>query len=150
DLVIAAPDTGSAHRARVFAKFFNAEIVICDKQRKRANEIESMTVIGDVEGKNVVIVDDIVDTAGTMTKAAAMLKENGAISVRAVCTHPVLSGNAYERIENSELEEVVVCDTIPIKKKTKKIKVLATAPFFARVIQNVYTYESISPLFAKD
>ena len=150
ELVIAAPDTGSAHRARTFAKFFNAEIVICDKHRKRANEVESMTVIGDVEGKNVLIVDDIVDTAGTMTKAAAMLKEKGAISVRAVCTHPVLSGSAYERIENSELEEVVVCDTLPLKKKTKKIKVLPTAPFFARVIQNVYTYEPISPLFVKD
>jgi len=150
ELTIAAPDTGSAHRARTFAKFFNAEIVVCDKHRKRANEIESMTVIGDVEGKNVVIVDDIVDTAGTMTKAAAMLKDKGAISVRAICTHPVLSGSAYERIENSVLEEVVVCDTIPLKKKTKKIKVLPTAPFFARVIHNVYTYESISPLFVKD
>jgi ribose-phosphate pyrophosphokinase len=150
NLVIAAPDTGSAHRARTFAKFFNAEIVICDKQRKRANEIESMTVIGDVDGKNVVIADDIVDTAGTLTKAAGMLREHGARSVRAVCTHPVLSGNAIEKIEMSELEEVVVCDTLPIKTKTKKIKVMSTAPFFARVIQNVYTYEPISPLFVKD
>ena len=150
NLVIAAPDTGSAHRARTFAKFFNAEIVICDKQRKRANEIESMTVIGDVEGKNVVIVDDIVDTAGTLTKAAGMLREHGARSVRAVCTHPVLSVNAYERIEKSELEEVVVCDTIPINTITQKIKVISTAPFFARVIRNVYTYEPISPLFVKD
>jgi ribose-phosphate pyrophosphokinase len=150
DLVIAAPDTGSAHRARVFAKFFNAEIVICDKHRKRANEIESMTVIGDVEGKNVIITDDIVDTAGTMTKAASLLREKGALSVRAVCSHPILSGSAYERIEKSVLEEVVVCDTIPIKKKSNKIKVLSTAEFFAGVIRNVYTYESISPLFAKE
>src|SRR5438552_8414624 len=101
-------------------------MVICYKKRKRAYEIAAMTVIGDVSGRNVVLIDDICDTAGTLSKSAALLKERGALSVRAFCTHPVLSGNAYTNIENSELEELVVCDTIPLKKECSKIKVLST------------------------
>ncbi len=149
NLIIAAPDMGGVHRAREYAKYFNAEMAICDKHRKRANEIESMQVIGDVEGKDVVLVDDIIDTAGTMTKAAQLLKEKGAASVRAYCTHPVLSGKAYERIENSPLEELVVCDTIPLRKESDKITVIPSGELFAKAIRNVYTYESISQLFIK-
>lgn len=149
NILIAAPDMGGVHRAREYAKFFNAEMAICDKHRKRANEIESMTIIGDVEGKDVILVDDIVDTAGTITKAANLLLEKGASSVRAFCTHPVLSGKAYERIENSGLTELVVCDTIPLKKESDKITPLSTAELFAKAIRRVYTYESISGLFIK-
>jgi ribose-phosphate pyrophosphokinase len=149
NILIAAPDMGGVHRAREYAKFFNAEMAICDKHRKRANEIESMTVIGDVEGKDVILVDDIVDTAGTITKAANLLLEKGASSVRAFCTHPVLSGKAYERIENSGLAELVVCDTMPLKKESDKITALSTAELFAKAIRRVYTYESISGLFIK-
>ncbi len=115
NLLIAAPDMGGVHRARMYAKIFKVDMAICDKQRKRANEIDSMQVIGNVKGKDVVLVDDIVDTAGTMTKSAEMLMEQGANSVRAFCTHPVLSGPAYERIEASPLTEIIVCDTIPLK-----------------------------------
>lgn len=146
-IVIAAPDMGGVHRARTYAKFFNAEMAICDKHRKRANEIESMQVIGEVEGKNVVLVDDIIDTAGTMTKAAGILMERGAESVRAFCTHPVLSGSAVDRIEKSVLCEIVVCDTIPQRHESSKIKVLHIGELFARAIKKVYSYESISPLF---
>lgn len=149
NLVIAAPDMGGVHRARAYAKFFNAEMVICDKHRKRANEIESMQVIGEVEGKDIVLVDDIVDTAGTITKASEILMERGATSVRAFCTHPVLSGQAQERIERSPLAEMIVCDTIPTNRKTKKLKVLPSAELFAKAIRKVYAYESISPLFVK-
>src|SRR5690606_34827472 len=108
NLTFASPDVGSTNRVREFASYFNAEMVICDKQRKRANEIASMTVIGDVEGRDIILIDDICDTAGTLTKSAAMLKERGALSVTAFCTHPVLSGKAYENIENSVLEKLVV------------------------------------------
>ncbi len=149
NILIAAPDMGGVHRAREYAKFFNAEMAICDKHRKRANEIESMTIIGDVEGKDVILVDDIVDTAGTITKAANLLLEKGASSVRAFCTHPVLSGKAYDRIENSGLTELVVCDTIPLSKESEKITALSTAELFAKAIRRVYTYESISGLFIK-
>ncbi|MCC6385197.1 MAG: ribose-phosphate pyrophosphokinase [Bacteroidia bacterium] len=149
NLLIAAPDMGGVHRAREYAKFFNAEMAIIDKHRKRANEIESMQIIGDVAGKDVILVDDIIDTAGTITKAAALLKKHGAASVRAFCTHPVLSGQAYERLDISPLEEVVVCDTIPLKQESAKIKVLPTASLFAKAIRRVYTYESISTLFIK-
>lgn len=149
NLLIAAPDMGGVHRARTYAKYFNAEMAICDKHRKRANEIESMQVIGDVEGKDVVLVDDIIDTAGTMTKSAEILIERGARSVRAFCTHPVLSGPAYERLEKSPLEEIIVCDTLPLKQASPKIKVLKTGELFARAIQKVYSYESFSPLFVK-
>ncbi|MBK8848112.1 MAG: ribose-phosphate pyrophosphokinase [Bacteroidetes bacterium] len=149
NLLIAAPDMGGVHRARTYAKYFNAEMAICDKHRKRANEIESMQVIGDVEGKDVVLVDDIIDTAGTMTKSAEILIDRGARSVRAFCTHPVLSGPAYERLEKSPIEEIIVCDTIPLKHESPKIKVLKTGELFARAIQKVYSYESFSPLFVK-
>ncbi|MEI6817657.1 MAG: ribose-phosphate pyrophosphokinase [Bacteroidota bacterium] len=149
NLTIAAPDMGGTPRARMYAKYFNAEIVVCDKQRKRANEIESMSVIGEVKGRDIVLIDDLVDTAGTLTKSAELLIEKGATSVRAMCTHAVLSGEAYNRVENSKLTELVVCDTLPLKQTSKKIKSLSTASLFAKVIRRVYTYESISPLFIK-
>jgi ribose-phosphate pyrophosphokinase len=149
DIMLCAPDMGGVHRARAYASHFNADMAIIDKHRKRANEIESMVIIGDVKGRNIILVDDIVDTAGTLTKAASLLIDHGAASVRAFCTHAVLSGQAYERIEASKLTEVVVCDTIPLKKQTTKIKQLSTAALFAKCIQRVYSYESISSLFVK-
>jgi len=147
NLTIASPDMGGSYRARTFAKYFNAEVVICDKRRKRANEIESMTVIGDVKDQDIVLIDDICDTAGTLSKAAGLIMERGARSVRAVCTHPVLSGKAYETIENSALTELIVTDTIPLKQESSKIKVLSTAELFARAISNVNEHGSISQLF---
>lgn len=147
NLTIAAPDMGGTSRARVFAKALNVEMVICDKQRKRANEIESMNVIGDVEGQDIVLVDDLIDTAGTLTKAAKLIMDKGARSVRAVCTHPVLSGKAYENIENSVLDELIVCDTIPLKHQSSKIKVLSVADLFSKAISNVNEHGSISDLF---
>jgi ribose-phosphate pyrophosphokinase len=150
NLTIASPDMGGSYRARTFAKFFNAEVVICDKRRKRANEIESMTLIGDVTDQDIVLIDDICDTAGTLAKAAALIMERGARSVRAVCTHPVLSGNAYETIEKSVLTELIVTDTIPLKQQSSKIKVLSTADLFAKAIINVNEHGSISQLFKVD
>jgi len=147
NLTFASPDVGSTNRVREVAQYFGAEMVICDKERKRANEVASMTVIGDVTGRNVVLVDDICDTAGTLTKSAAMLKERGALSVTAFCTHPVLSGKAYENIENSVLEKLVVCDTIPLKKPCSKIEVVSTAELFAIAIRNTFENKSISSLF---
>src|SRR5882757_2551105 len=149
-LTIASPDMGGSYRARGFAKFFNAEVVICDKQRKRANEIESMTLIGDVTGQDIVLIDDICDTARTLAKAAQLIMDRGARSVRAVCTHPVLSGDAYETIENSALAELIVTDTIPLKHESSKIKVLSTAELFAKAISNVNEHGSISQLFKVD
>lgn len=147
NLIFASPDVGSTNRVREVAKYFGLDMVICDKQRKRANEVAAMTVIGDVSGKHVVLIDDICDTAGTLSKSAAILKERGALSVRAFCTHPVLSGKAYENIQNSELEELVVCDTIPLKGECSKIKVLSTAELFAVAIRNTFENKSISSLF---
>src|SRR5215203_3472322 len=147
NLTFAAPDVGATNRIREIANYFEAEMVICDKHRKRANEIASMVVIGDVTGKDIVIIDDICDTGGTLAKSAALLKEKGARSVRALITHPVLSGKAYETIENSVLEELVVCDTIPLKKETDKIKFVTTAELFAIAIRNAYENKSISNLF---
>lgn len=147
NLVIAAPDVGASNRIREVAKALNLPMVICDKERKRANEIANMTVIGDVEGKDVVLIDDIIDTGGTLCKAAAMMMEKGASSVRALCCHPVLSGKAYENIQNSVLTELVVTDTIPLKQHVDKIKVLSVAPLFARAIRNVHENGSISSLF---
>ncbi len=147
NLIFAAPDVGSTNRVREVAKYFQVDMVICDKQRKRANEIAAMTVIGDVAGRNVILIDDICDTAGTLCKSAAILKEKGALSVRAFCTHPVLSGKAYENVANSELEELVVCDTIPLKQQIDKIKVLPTAKLFAVAIRNTFENKSISSLF---
>jgi ribose-phosphate pyrophosphokinase len=147
NLTFAAPDVGSTNRVREIASYFNAEMVICDKHRKRANEIASMVVIGDVTDKDIVIIDDICDTGGTLAKSAALLMEKGARSVRALITHPVLSGKAYENIENSVLEELVVCDTIPLKKETPKIKVISVAELFAVAIRNAFENKSITSLF---
>lgn len=147
NLTFASPDVGSTNRVREVASYFNAEMVICDKQRKRANEIASMTVIGDVAGRNVVLIDDICDTAGTLTKSAAMLKEKGALSVTAFCTHPVLSGKAYENVSNSVLEKLVVCDTIPLKQQSDKIEVVSVADLFAIAIRNTFENKSINSLF---
>ena len=147
NLAFAAPDVGSTNRVREIASYFNAEMVICDKHRKRANEIASMVVIGDVTGKDIILVDDICDTGGTLAKAAGLLKEKGARSVRAMITHPVLSGNAYANIENSVLEELVVCDTIPLKQESPKIKVISVADLFAIAIRNAYENKSITSLF---
>jgi ribose-phosphate pyrophosphokinase len=151
DLVLAAPDTGGTKRANAYAKHLGVDMAICYKQRKVANQIESMTVIGDVKGKNVVLVDDMVDTAGTLTKAADMMMEQGATSVRAVCTHAVLSGEACTRIQNSSLTELIVSDTIPIGadklQHTDKIKQLTVAQLFSDVIRRVRSHESISSHF---
>lgn len=147
NLIFASPDVGGTIRARTYAKFFEAEMVVCDKHRKRANEIASMRVIGDVTGKDVVIVDDIIDTAGTISKAANLIMENGANTVRAVCTHPVLSGAAYENLEKSALTELLVTDTIPLKRESSKIKVLTVAELFSSAIKKIHKHESISSLF---
>ena len=147
NLVMASPDTGGTRRAGAYAKFLNSELVICYKQRKKANEVEKMTLIGDVKGKDVVLVDDIIDTAGSITRAGKMIMDKGANSVRAMCTHPVFSGKAYERIETSVFEEVIVADTIPMKKDCPKVSVLTTSKLFADVIQRVHNYESISTHF---
>ena len=146
-LTIASPDMGGAKRAYAYAKFLESDVVICYKQRKKANIISHIELIGDVSGKNVVLVDDMVDTAGTLTKAADMMMENGALSVRAVCTHPLLSGDAFERIEQSALTELITTDTIPLKKESKKVKVLSCAELFAQVMHNVHYNKSIAKKF---
>lgn len=147
NLVIASPDMGGSKRANTYAKYLKAGLAICHKSREKANVVGEMTAIGNVEGKNVVIVDDMIDTAGTIAKAANMLKEKGALTVRAIASHPVLSGPAYERIEESALEEVIFTDSIPLGKESKKIKVLSIADIFAKTIGNVYNCESISSNF---
>jgi ribose-phosphate pyrophosphokinase len=147
NLILASPDMGSSNRTRTFARALNLDMVICDKERKRANEIASMTLIGDVVGKDVILIDDIIDTGNTLAKSAQMLKDKGALSVRAMCTHPVLSGKAYETLEASVIDELVVCDTIPLKRESSKIKVLSVADLFAKAIRNVTEFESISLLF---
>lgn len=149
NLTFAAPDVGSANRIREIATYFECEMVICDKHRKRANEIASMVVIGDVTDRDVVLIDDICDTGGTLAKSAALMKENGARSVRALCTHPVLSGNAYKNIESSALEELVVCDTIPLRGECSKIKVISTDELFAVTIRNAFENKSINSLFMR-
>src|SRR5215217_589107 len=143
NLTFAAPDVGSANRIREMALYFEVEMVICDKHRKRANEIASMVVIGDVTDRDIVIIDDICDTGGTLVKAAALLKDKGARTVRALITHPVLSGKAYDNIENSVLEELVVCDTIPLRQETSKIRQITTAELFAVAIRNAFENKSI-------
>ncbi|TVR74560.1 MAG: ribose-phosphate pyrophosphokinase [Marinilabiliales bacterium] len=147
NLAIAAPDMGGTKRANAYSRFLNSEMVICYKLRKKANFVDEITIIGDVEGKNVVIVDDMIDTAGTLLLAADLMMQKGASSVRAVSTHPVLSGQAIEKIEKSSLREVVVTDTIPLKQKSDKITVLTVADLFAEVIGKVYNYQSISSTF---
>ncbi|MGC6421473.1 MAG: ribose-phosphate pyrophosphokinase [Flavobacteriaceae bacterium] len=147
NLTIASPDMGGSKRAYAYSKFLGSDVVICYKQRAKANVISHMELIGDVTGKNVVLVDDMVDTAGTLTKAAEVMIERGALSVRAICTHAILSGNAYERIENSQLEELIVTDSIPPKKESSKIKVLTCAPLFANTMTNVHKNKSIHSNF---
>ncbi|MBK6700618.1 MAG: ribose-phosphate pyrophosphokinase [Saprospiraceae bacterium] len=147
NVIFSCPDVGGVKRARTYAKYFNTDLVICDKYRKRANEVESMTVIGDVKGKEVILVDDIIDTAGTLSKAADALIDKGALRVRAICTHPVLSGKAYDIITNSKIEELIVSDTIPLKQQNSKIQVLSSAKLFARAIRNTHEHRSITALF---
>mgnify|MGYP002628137929 CR=1 FL=1 len=147
NIIMAAPDTGGTKRASVYAKALNVDLAISYKQRKVANQVDSMTVIGDVEGMDVLLVDDIIDTAGTLSKAADMLLEKGAKSVRAFITHAVLSGPAYERIEASGLKELVVTDTIPLKRQSDKIKVVTVAPLFGDVIERLLKDKSISKHF---
>ena len=149
NLTIASPDMGGSKRAYAYSKFLKSDVVICYKQRKKANIISHMELIGNVEGKNVVLVDDMVDTAGTLTTAADLMMERGAKSVRAICTHPLLSGKAYERIEKSKLKELIISDSIPVKSKSKKIKVLSSAKLFAEVMKNVHNNKSINPFFIK-
>jgi len=149
NILFASPDVGGVVRTRNMAKFFNAEMVICDKHRKRANEIASMQLIGDVKGADVILVDDLIDTGGTLCKAAQLIMDKGANSVRAVVTHPVLSGKAYENISNSVLTELLVTDTIPQKQACDKIKVLSVAELFAKAIGRIRDHESISSLFIK-
>lgn len=147
DLIFAAPDIGSSKRTRVYSQYFGCDFVICDKHRKKANEVAEMRLIGDVKGKNVVLVDDLVDTGGTLCLAAEKIMDKGAKSVRALCTHAVLSGSAYEKIEKSVLTELVVTDTIPLKQQSTKIKVLTVSQLFARAIRNTHEHKSINSLF---
>lgn len=147
NLTIASPDMGGSKRAYAYSKALESDVVICYKQRAKANLISHMELIGDVTGKNVVLVDDMVDTAGTLTRAADLMMERGAISVRAICTHPVLSGEAYERIENSKLMELIVTDSIPLKKESRKIKVVSCADLVADVMKRVHENQSISSKF---
>ena len=147
NLTIASPDMGGSKRAYAYSKFLQSDVVICYKQRAKANVISHMELIGDVKGKNVILVDDMVDTAGTLTKAADLMIERGALSVRAICTHAILSGNAYKKIEKSKLEELIVTDSIPPKQNHDKVRVLSCAPLFAEVMKNVHNNLSISSNF---
>ncbi len=149
DLIVATPDTGGTKRANAYAKFLQCDLAICYKQRKVANQVASMTVIGNVEGKDVVLIDDMCDTAGTLTKAAQMMMDHGAKSVRACCTHPVLSGPAYDRIESSVLTELIVTDSIPLDQNqpSSKIRVVGVGEMFARVLSCLTNNESISSQF---
>lgn len=147
NLTIASPDMGGSKRAYAYSKALKSDVVICYKQRAKANVISHMELIGDVTGKNVVLVDDMVDTAGTLTKAADLMMERGAKSVRAICTHPILSGSAYERLENSKLEELIVTNSIPLKQESKKLRVINSAELFAEVMKNVHHNKSISNKF---
>jgi len=147
NLTVASPDMGGSKRAYAYSKALESDVVICYKQRKKANVISHMELIGEVEGKNVILVDDMIDTGGTLTKAADLMMERGALSVRAICTHPILSGEAYERIQNSKLTELIVSDTIPLRKDISKIKVVSCAPLFADVMTSVHTNTTISDKF---
>jgi len=147
NLLFASPDVGGVSHARNMAKYLEADLVVCDKQRKRAGEIASMQLIGDVEGANVVLVDDLIDTGGTICKAAELIMQKGAKSVRAICTHPILSGNAIENINNSALLELVITNTIPLRVESEKIRVLTVADLFAKAIRKLQDKDSISSLF---
>ena len=147
NVLFASPDVGGVKRARNYARILERDFITCSKYRKRANEIAEMNVIGDVEGFDVVLVDDLVDTAGTLCKAAEVIMQKGAKSVRAFVTHPILSGKAYDNINNSVLTELVVCDTIPLQQTSPKIHVLSTAKLFARAIRNTHEHKSIEALY---
>jgi len=147
NLTIASPDVGGSKRANVYAKYLKTDLVICHKTRSKANVVDTMKLIGDVEGKDILLIDDIIDTAGTITKAADIMMDKGAKSVRAAITHAVLSGPAYERLEKSKLLELITTDTIPLEKHLDKIKVISVAELFADVIKKVYNYQSISTSF---
>lgn len=147
NICVASPDMGGSKRAYAYSKFLESDVVICYKQRKKANIISHMELIGEVEGKNVILVDDMIDTGGTLARAADLMMERGALSVRAICTHPVLSGGAYDRIQNSKLTELIVSDSIPLKKQVSKIKVVTCATLFADVMNRVHTNTSISDKF---
>ena len=147
NLTIASPDMGGSKRAYAYSKFLKSDVVICYKQRSKSNIISHMEVIGEVKGKNIILVDDMVDTAGTLTKAADLMIERGAKSVRAICTHAILSGNAVEKIENSNLLELIVTDSIPSKQSSQKIRILSCAPLFSEVMKNVHNNLSISSNF---
>lgn len=147
NLLFASPDVGGVSRARNMAKYMEADLVVCDKHRRRAGEIASMQLIGEVEGANVVLVDDLIDTGGTICKAAELIMQKGALSVRAICTHPILSGKAIDNINNSMLTELVITNTIPLKEQSSKIKVLTVADLFAKAIRKLQDKDSISSLF---
>ena len=147
NLIFASPDAGGAERVREYAKYFDTEFVICDKNREKVNEVKTVQVIGNVEGKDVIIIDDLIDTGGTISKASQVIMEKGANSVRALISHPVLSGNAEENLEDSALNELVVTDSIPLKFRNKKIKVLSIAGLIAKAIRKIHENESTSSLF---
>lgn len=149
NLSIASPDMGGAKRANAYSRILGVPMIICHKERLKANVVENMTAIGEVEGRNIIIVDDMVDTAGTITKCANMLMDKGALSVRAICTHAVLSGSAYERIAQSAIKQFIITDTIPLKEgvDTSKFTVLSMASIFADVIEKVYHFKPISDTF---
>lgn len=147
NLVVVAPDVGSLKTSRAYSKKLGTSLAFIDKGRPNANESEIMNIIGDVEGKNVLIVDDLIDTAGTLTNAAAAMKERGALNITAICTHPILSGPAYQRIEDSPIDEVLVTDTVTLRQPSDKIKVLSVADIFAEAIQRIHTNDTISALF---
>jgi ribose-phosphate pyrophosphokinase len=147
NLVVVAPDVGSLKMARAYSKKLGASLAFIDKRRPKANESEIMNLIGEVEGKNVLIVDDLIDTAGTLTNAAAALKERGALNIIAICTHPILSGPAFQRIEDSPIDELLVTDTVQLRQPSEKIKVLSIANIFAEAIQRIHTNDTISALF---
>jgi len=147
NLTIASPDMGGSKRAYAYSKFLASDVVICYKQRKAANQIEYMELIGEVKGRNVILVDDMIDTGGTLAKAADLMIERGALSVRAICTHAILSGEAYEKIENSKLTELIVTDSIPLRQESPKIRVVSCAPLFADVMKMVQANTSISGTF---
>ena len=149
NVIFASPDVGGVKRARSYAQYFGRDLVICDKERKKANEVSAITVIGEVAGADIIMIDDLVDTAGTMCKAADALIEKGAKSVRAFCTHPVLSGNAFENINNSKITQIITTDSIPLKEKSDKIKIISCAQLFAKAIRNTHEFRSIAALFVE-
>lgn len=149
NVIFASPDVGGVKRARSYAQYFGRDLVICDKERKKANEVSAITVIGEVAGADIIMIDDLVDTAGTMCKAADALIEKGAKSVRAFCTHPVLSGKAFENINNSKITQIITTDSIPLKEKSDKIKIISCAQLFAKAIRNTHEFRSIAALFVE-